>query len=99
MPATSIIHETIEGGQRLTLHDSWIEIKGPDITNNFGDVPRHYLAMTRVQMNAIIDVLYALSRRAFEGAQAPDERTEVGRNILLWQVARDTVFSEYDNCR
>ncbi len=94
MPATSIIRETIEGGQRLILRDSWIEIKGLDITNNYGGVQRHYRAITRVQMNAIIDVLHSLYRRALDVPEEPDERTEVGRNILLWQVARNNMFGE-----
>ena len=65
-------------------------------------MPRHYLAITPVQMNAIIDVLHSRYKRALVGLEAPDEKTEVGRNILLWQVARDNLFSasiEYDSRR
>ena len=91
---TVIMHETIEGGKRLTLHASWIEIKGQDLTNNYGGVPRRYRAITWSQMTAIIDVLHSRSRRALERSEKPDESTEVGRNILLWQVARHQLFGE-----
>jgi hypothetical protein len=85
----------INGRERMILVDCWMEVGTPGpvttIVNGFKGTEYIYKNLTLTTIEANIHFATSLHRRVHPGREV-DDTTTLGRNVILWQTARDTII-------